>query len=605
MPRFRDNIFSLIVFIAGTFISTLVALVLYNVALSRMKIEQDFFDTLFVSKLSHRWEAEKSNILSLANFYRSTGYVTNSEFMALSSHIGSRSNSIMSISWWQFSSVSKKNQNSNKAFKLVYLYAQKDTFSGKSNDAILTILDDYKQVQKSNDQLDIPVVSTNEKTGQITAYGVVPVFDGYKFLGVLFVELDISKFVQDMYEEYRQYGVRYHLSIALHGSRYGSNYYNIVSDKIGINISSDEKFSAVEWISIWAVFGIGFLFTIVLSIFIELNTKKYKKIRETTQRKAESFDDEVKKRALIQKRLEVYQNFLEKLVNERTDELKQANKYLTANQNKLIESEKMASLGLMAAGIAHEINNPMGFIKSNNESLMEIFTSIKELLLLIKQHFVDSYDVSDQAGIKARISEILNNLDLSELMKDIEDTLIETADGIERIQEIVSNMRTFLHQGEGEKTRESIKGIIERSIKVASVSFKQKKIKISRKYEYAGDVLCYPNRLSQVIINILNNSADSFLDWSDGEIEIKVNVLGETLCIELKDNGKGMDEVSLKNLFTPFYTTKQVGSGIGLGMYVSYTIMQRHNGQINVESEVNEGTKFTLILPLNGGVASE
>jgi signal transduction histidine kinase len=596
MPRFQNNIFAFIVFIAGTLISALVALVLYNVALSRMKIEQDFFDTLFVSKLSHRWESEKSNIQSLANFYRLTGYVTNSEFMALASHIGLRSHSVRSISWWQLSSLSKKDENSQKVLKLVYAYDKGNAFSQKSNNDILTILDDYKQAQQSNDQIDIPVVTVDEKTNQIIAYGISPVFVDDKFLGVLFVELDISKFVRDIYEQYRQYGVRYHLSIALHGAKTNGRYYNIISNKISINVSSDEKFSEIEWVSIWAVFIIGFLFTVILSIFIDLNTKKYKRIRESTRRKAESFDEEVKKRALIQKRLEVYQNFLEKLVNERTDELKQANEYLTANQNKLIESEKMASLGLMAAGIAHEINNPMGFIKSNNESLVEIFASIKELLIITNAYFMNK-DGGDSQD-KEKLVDLLESMEISELINDIEDTLSETFDGIDRIQEIVSNMRTFLHQGEGDKTIENIKDVVERSIKVASVSFKHQMIQIIRDYDYTGDVLCYPNRLSQVIINILNNSADSFIGMPNGKIIVKVYVKNEKLFIELIDDGKGMDEEILRNLFTPFYTTKQVGKGIGLGMYVSYTIMQRHGGDITVESEINKGTKFILELPL-------
>ena len=613
MTFIKKHYFPATVFLAGVLVTLIISFILYNVSLRRLEAEKRFFEETFKSKLQNSWRLEKLNLFSLANFYQSTGFVSQDEFLTLSEHTLKQSHMINAISWWQLVFKHRK-KNLDSYITMVYQYPaqSKFIFNKKSNYQAKKMFRNFLSSKENlPDGFKVYDIHLNKNTKEIIAYVFVPIRDEQnKLFGFLLCQINISRFVKKVYIHYKPYGIDYQLYIGSKQSDFNSDekletVQSIISNKVGIILSDQRSFTTVEWISILSVFLIGSLFSIILSIFIGLNMRKYKRIREITREKAESFDEEVRKRSLIQKRLEVYQNFLEKLVSERTNELKKTNEYLTANQNKLIESEKMASLGLMAAGIAHEINNPMAFIKSNNQSLMELLIPVKALLEYVDEYFEMSKSSSQNEeklkSLSSKILEILDKISLKDLRQEVAEILLETADGIERIQDIISSLRTFLHQGDGVMTKENIKHIIERSIKVASVSYKERSIKIIRKYEFNGEVECYPNRLSQVIINILNNSADSFLCEKKNCIEITVKADSNILSVIIEDNGEGMDENAIKNIFTPFYTTKEVGSGLGLGMYVSYTIIKRHHGNIEVKSEKGKGTIFIIEIPIIQG----
>ncbi|MBY0415608.1 MAG: hypothetical protein K2Q18_15650 [Bdellovibrionales bacterium] len=261
-------------------------------------------------------------------------------------------------------------------------------------------------------------------------------------------------------------------------------------------------------------------------------------------------------------------------------------KKLKEIKSQLIQSEKMASIGTISAGIAHEINNPLSFLLTNSEVLREYLESLMNYINKLENGFHES-DQKDK--IKENIDYILTDTPL--LMK-------ESLEGIERIREIINGLRIFSRADDGEVKEFNVNSCIESSLRLVSNELKHK-CKIGKKLESQFMVKGSEGQIIQVLTNLIVNGAQAIEEF--GIIEINSRDEDGQVIISIKDNGKGISRENLNNLFTPFFTTKPAGQGTGLGLSISYGIVKRHNGTIQVESSLGIGTIFNIILPSTQG----
>ncbi len=291
---------------------------------------------------------------------------------------------------------------------------------------------------------------------------------------------------------------------------------------------------------------------------------------------------------------------LEAAVQERTSALTLANEALTVEiterkllESQLIQSEKLSALGQLAAGMAHEINNPVGFVRSNFESLQRYVT---DLLRLIDAYRTAEPSISSP-DTAAELAAMRDKLDLEFLREDIPTLLHQSLDGIDRIRGIVQDLKDFsrsessqgwswadLHQG------------IDSTLKIAASELRTS-VSVVKEYATLPLVQCLPAQINQVVLNLLVNAAHA-ISPARGVITITTRTQGEDAVIEVRDTGRGIDPEVVPRIFDPFFTTKPVGQGTGLGLSVSYGIAKKHNGRIEVESVVGEGTVFRLVLPI-------
>jgi len=251
-------------------------------------------------------------------------------------------------------------------------------------------------------------------------------------------------------------------------------------------------------------------------------------------------------------------------------------------QTQLVHSAKMASLGQLVAGVAHELNNPIGFMYSNVSFLSKY---VKQLISII-----DNAE-KDPNSIKTLISES----DYEYIKKDIDRVVESFREGSQRTRDIVMDLRSFSRLEEAKLKESSLEEGIDSTIKLLKTDIKNR-VKINKSYLPVGKVLCYPSQLNQVFMNLISNALQA-ID-KQGEITISTGYTNEgDVEIKIKDTGSGMSEEVVQRIFEPFYTTKDVGSGTGLGLSLSYGIIQKHNGDIYVKSEPGLGAEFIIHLP--------
>lgn len=268
---------------------------------------------------------------------------------------------------------------------------------------------------------------------------------------------------------------------------------------------------------------------------------------------------------------------LEQRVDQRTADLAEANQ-------QLLQSEKMAAIGQLAAGVAHEINNPIGFVNSN---LGTMRTYVSHLLRL-----VDSYESGDQAAIAAA----RQAADLDFLRGDLPDLIAESQDGLSRVTKIVQDLKDFSHVDQAEQQYTDLNEAMEKTLNVVWNELKYK-AEVIRELGDIPQVECVPAQINQVFMNLLVNAAQAIVD--KGKITVRSGTSGENVWFEIEDSGKGMSEEIQKKIFEPFFTTKPVGQGTGLGLSISYDIIvKKHGGDISVRSTPGQGTCFHLRLPL-------
>ncbi len=283
---------------------------------------------------------------------------------------------------------------------------------------------------------------------------------------------------------------------------------------------------------------------------------------------------------------------INKELKTKNDAVESGIKKLKDTQSKLVESEKMASLGQLTAGVAHEINNPVNFISSNIKPLK---LSISEIMEILNEYRKLNETESKESNIQ-KAKELEEKYDIEYLIKELNTILAGINDGAERTKEIVLGLRNFSRLDKHQLKEIKLSEVIDSNLVLLRNQYKDR-IQIQKLYdENIPCIQCYPGQLSQVIMNILNNAIQA-IDGK-GTISVKTRLSGKEAEILISDTGKGIPNDKLDNIFDPFYTTKEVGKGTGLGLSISYGIIQEHNGKIDVNSELEKGTTFTITLPL-------
>ncbi|GGY59840.1 hypothetical protein GCM10007071_02800 [Marinobacter zhanjiangensis] len=266
--------------------------------------------------------------------------------------------------------------------------------------------------------------------------------------------------------------------------------------------------------------------------------------------------------------------------------LQQANRQLH-------QSEKMAAIGQLAAGVAHEINNPVGYVYSNLQTLEHYLSDLFRLT-----------DAVERADSLEDLHQIRKSIDYEFLRGDLEDLLAESREGIERVKTIIAAMKDFTHTEEEEFRYADLHRGIETTLNVVNNELKYR-AQVVRDFGDLPEIRCIISQLNQVIMNLLVNAAHAI--ENTGTITIRTRHEGDHVTLEFEDTGKGIDPADLSRIFDPFFTTKPVGKGTGLGLSLSFNIIEKHHGQITAASTPGQGTLFRIRLPIEqpGAVSDE
>jgi two-component system, NtrC family, sensor kinase len=266
-------------------------------------------------------------------------------------------------------------------------------------------------------------------------------------------------------------------------------------------------------------------------------------------------------------------------------------------QAQLVHSEKMASLGQLAAGVAHELNNPAGFILSNMSALPEYVQRLEKILSTYDGASLSPSDIEVGAAAKREV-------DYHRILSDLNSIATDCFTGAQRIQDIVQNLRLFSRLDEAELKEVDIHEGIESTIRLLSQYYTSPGLTLRRVYGDLPRINCYAGQLNQVWMNLLVNAAQAIGEGS-GEVTIKTSAQGQTVAVSVSDTGSGVAPEHLNRIFDPFFTTKPVGEGTGLGLSISHGIIVRHGGSLNVESTVGQGTTFNIVLPVRPDLAEQ
>lgn len=282
-----------------------------------------------------------------------------------------------------------------------------------------------------------------------------------------------------------------------------------------------------------------------------------------------------------------YKEDLEK----RNQELASRKAELERVQAQLVHSEKMASLGQLAAGVAHELNNPAGFILSNMAALPDYVERLEKLLSTYDSTVLSESDAQLVASAK-------QTADYEHILSDLRSIATDSFIGAERIKEIVQNLRLFSRLDEADVKEVDVHEGIDSTVRLLSQYFSGPRIRLRREYGTLPRISCYAGQLNQVWMNLLVNAAQA-IGNAPGEVTIKTSSQNETIAVSVSDTGNGIAPEHVNRIFDPFFTTKAVGEGTGLGLSISHGIVARHRGRMSVSSAIGQGTTFNVVLPVN------
>ena len=265
--------------------------------------------------------------------------------------------------------------------------------------------------------------------------------------------------------------------------------------------------------------------------------------------------------------------------------------------NQLLQSEKMASIGQLAAGVAHEINNPIGFVNSNLGSLQHYVQHLLTLITAYAQH-----EAELPAESRDALARLRQEIDIDFLRDDVRDLLSESLGGLQRVKRIVQDLKDFSHVGDSEMQWANLEDGLESTLNVVWNELKYK-AEVIRDYGRIAQVECIPSQLNQVFMNLLVNAGHAIKE--KGTITLRTWQDAENVCVEISDTGSGIAPEIINRIFDPFFTTKPVGSGTGLGLSITHGIIRKHNGRIEVSSELGKGTSFRVFIPKQRQAAAE
>ena len=292
---------------------------------------------------------------------------------------------------------------------------------------------------------------------------------------------------------------------------------------------------------------------------------------------------------LLQDRTEVRRAQQELELN--YERIKQTNGRLEEAQNQLLQSEKMASIGQLAAGVAHEINNPIGFVSSNLGSLRGYVEPLFGLLALLKDTPPDVLP----ANIRDELVRVDSAIDLGFVQEDLPQLLNESEDGLLRVKKIVQDLKDFSRVDHADWQDADLNAGLESTLNVVMNEVKYK-AEVRKDFQVLPPVRCIAAQLNQVFMNLIVNAAHAIPER--GTITLSTRAEGDWVCIGVKDTGAGMSDEVKRRIFEPFFTTKPVGQGTGLGLSLSFSIVQKHGGRIEVDSEPGVGTSFRVWIPI-------
>ena len=344
------------------------------------------------------------------------------------------------------------------------------------------------------------------------------------------------------------------------------------------NVSGSKRFEQIHCLPVTSDTGRVFQAVIVLRDITEENQKQ-EQIRALNKELRQALDQIQSKNSKLQETL----------------------KSLKESQNQILQSEKMASIGQLAAGVAHEINNPTGFVSSNLKSLADYQDDLQTLVRQYRglaQAAKESVASGNPASLASLVSGILSlekEVDIDFILDDMPALIQESREGADRIKKIVIDLKDFAHPGEDEIRDTDVNANIDATLNIVWNEIKYKAT-VSKNYASIPRIQCYPQQLNQVFMNILVNAAQA-IDGS-GHIDITTRDLGPEIEIVFSDSGNGILPEHIDRVFDPFFTTKPVGKGTGLGLNVAYNIVRKHHGTIEAKSGAGEGTTFTIRIPV-------
>jgi signal transduction histidine kinase len=272
--------------------------------------------------------------------------------------------------------------------------------------------------------------------------------------------------------------------------------------------------------------------------------------------------------------------------------LRQAHEHLERMQAQLYQQEKLASLGLLAAGVAHEINNPIGFLSSN---LKHLESHLDALTTYLKRAEL----CAQAAGGGEELAALRQELEIEYVLSDVPGLLADAREGAARVARIVRDLKMFSHSGGGEAVDADLHQILESTLTILATELKCR-AEVVRQYGGLPLVRCHLSQIQQVFLNLIVNAIQAMPER--GTITLRTGGTSQEAWVEVSDTGCGIPAKHLPRIFDPFFTTKPVGQGTGLGLAISYGIVERHGGRIEVTSQEGGGTTFRVVLPLNGSI---
>jgi signal transduction histidine kinase len=281
-------------------------------------------------------------------------------------------------------------------------------------------------------------------------------------------------------------------------------------------------------------------------------------------------------------------------------QLAEAYGQLKSSQAALVQSEKMASLGQMVAGVAHEINTPLGYVRNNVEMMQGVFAQLRELLAdhaELARMLTDESTGEQALGQQlSKVGAAAQELQDSRLLEDTEALFGDTLFGVDTIKELVLSLRNFSRLDAAKVAHVSLNDCLDQTLVIANNVLKNK-VEVIKRYGEIPPVACSPSQINQVLLNMMSNAAQA-IEHDQGKLLLKTEADGAWVRVSIQDNGKGIAPEHLKKVFDPFFTTKPVGQGTGLGLSISYQIVQAHGGTIHVASVPGKGTRFVISLPV-------